>query len=115
MTTFTFNFNSRETYLAQTAEWKIIFHDQIRKARADKIAFKEAQREFSKAGGDQVFDHRWDSNKKKMHSVAIGAMYDAMYKVRKNVKIVQELIAARQLARSEAGRQMEANRAVKYI
>lgn len=42
------NFNSRQTYVAAVAAWKVQYAELIQQIRQTKIDFKEAQREFSK-------------------------------------------------------------------
>jgi hypothetical protein len=46
------NFNSRETYFAAVANWRLRYNAQLKHVRQLKLEFKEAQRAFSKAGGD---------------------------------------------------------------
>lgn len=110
MTAFTFNFNSRETYLEQVAEWKKTYAAHIQKSRADKLIFKQTQRDFSKAGGDEAPDYRWPDEKKKTYREAHFTMQKALEAVAANVKTAYELILARQASRLEAGRQMLAGR-----
>lgn len=83
---FEFNFTSRDEYLQQKKVWFFLYKDQIRKIRAAKAEYKEAQR-------------NWQS------------VNTASSKIRQAQQDMQQLLAARHEARLEAGRQYDAQHA----
>jgi hypothetical protein len=104
------NFNSKETYLTAVADWKLRFHTQIKKSRVDKVAFKEAQRAFSKGGGDKQYDYKWPQPQKDLYRTAYNAQEDLRLTIQKNHQEVTKLQIERANGKIEAGRQMEAAR-----
>lgn len=99
------NFNSKETYLAAVANWKLQYAEVITKIRKNKNDFKNAAREFSKVDFYPVWKGSDEQRK---------AYYDA-HVVMENFRShhhalvleVTSLIVERAEGREEAGRQMQ--------
>jgi len=102
------NFNSRETYLAAVADWKLRYADTIEGIRKVKIDFKNAQRAFSKV--DFVPIWKGSDEQRKAYYAAYRPMEDLRSEHRSLVKEATDLLTERALGREEAGRQMELTR-----
>jgi hypothetical protein len=98
------NFNSKQTYLAAVADWKLRYADTITGIRKVKLDFKAAQREFSKVDCDIW---RAAEDKRKAYYAAYSPMEELRAEHRSLVKEATDLLTERQLGREEAGRQME--------
>jgi hypothetical protein len=98
------NFNSKETYLAAVALWKLQYFDTIAGIRKVKLDFKNAQREFSKHG---TYEYNWDSQRRADYHGAYNKMENLRSDHRSLVQEATDLIVERHLGRQEAGRQME--------
>jgi hypothetical protein len=98
------NFNSKQTYLAAVAIWKLRYADTITGIRKVKLDFKAAQREFSKVG---TFLYSWTAEERTAYYKVYNAMEDLRSEHRSLVKEATDLLTERQLGREEAGRQME--------
>jgi hypothetical protein len=101
------NFNSKQTYLAAVADWKLRYADTITGIRKIKLDFKAAQRAFSKVDCDIW---RAAEEKRKAYYAAYSPMKDLRSEHRSLVKEATDLLVERQLGREEAARQMEAAR-----
>jgi hypothetical protein len=89
----TFSFNSKETYLAFRAEWKLRYLNHLKVVRAAKLGIREANRAYSK-----------DSKR-------IGDIWGAYSDLRRAHEETQKLLAERWAASAEAGRQMREKQA----
>lgn len=98
------NFNSKETYLAAVADWKLRYADTITGIRKVKIDFKTAQREFSKVDFAPVW--KGSDEQRKAYYAAYKPMEDLRSEHRRFVKQATDLLVERSEGRAEAGRQM---------
>jgi hypothetical protein len=87
-----FNFNSRDTYLAQVALWKTTYAEHSQRIRDTRRTFREAQSAYSKGQGSDsaVGQLRWELDA--LRDQARGLLYE------------------RQEAKEEAARQWQARR-----
>jgi hypothetical protein len=99
-----FEFNSRKTYLAYVATWRLQYFDTIAGIRKVKVDFKNAQREFSKHG---AFDYKWISQRRADYHGAHAKMENLREEHKSLITEATELITERHLSRQEAGIQME--------
>jgi hypothetical protein len=87
-----FNFNSRDTYLAQVADWKALYAEHSQQIRDTRRAFRQAQSDDSKGKGNWATTERLRSELASLRDEATS------------------LIDDRHAAKAEAGRQWEAQR-----
>lgn len=99
------NFNSKQTYLAAVADWKLRYADMIMAIREIKLDFKNAQRSFSKV--DFVPIWKAAEEQRKMYYKAYTLMEDMRSEHRRLVKQATDLLTERSEGRQEASRQME--------
>jgi hypothetical protein len=83
---FEFNFNSRDEYLQQKKVWFFLYKDQVKKIRAVKSSYKDAQRKLE-------------------------PVYEAMRQIRQAQDNMEQLLKIRHEARLEAGCQYDAQHA----
>lgn len=83
---FTYNFSTRETYLADKARWVLAYQEQITAIRTAKQAIKDANRAHTKGA-------------------YIHVVWNAYSVYAKSINDIQELITIRQDMRAEAGKQ----------
>lgn len=98
------NFNSKETYLAAVADWKLRYADTIAGIRKVKIDFKNSQRAFSKVDFTPIW--KATEEQKTAYRKAYGPMEDLRSEHCSLVKEANDLLVERALGREEAGRQM---------
>lgn len=95
-------FDSKETYLAAVAEWRIQYFDIIDSIRKTKQLFKAAQRKFSKA--PPIDFYNTNSAEREAYFSAYHPMEALRAEHRSLVSTATELIVERHLGRQEAGR-----------
>jgi hypothetical protein len=98
------NFNSKQTYLAAAADWKLRYADTIAGIRKVKLDFKAAQRAFSKTG---TYSYNWTQEQRTAYYAAYSPMEELRAEHRSLVKEATDLLVERAEGREEAGRQME--------
>lgn len=101
-----FNFNSKETYLEQRAQWKAEYLQLIQDIRKAKIDIKEAQRALSKAPPHK-YERGYDN---KPYYAACSALSSALSSKYELSSTATKMLTDLANARLEAGRQMEAAR-----
>lgn len=103
-------FDSKETYLAAVAEWRIQYFEIIDSIRKTKQLFKAAQRKFSKDIPADFDFYKSNSAEREAYLAAYRPMGVLRAEHRSLVSTATELIVERQLGRVEAGRQMRESR-----
>jgi hypothetical protein len=106
-----FSFTSREEYLEASKRWKADYAQRSANIRTTRAAFKNAQREVSKAeldfGGAPLWQLNYDDPRRKAWVAASKVMTTAMYALADQRRMAVLMLEVRSGMKCEAGHQRE--------